>query len=157
MFFRALVHNGLELTDPFDIALANREEANRNGQLSTIIFIRDFNERGQEISGYIDYDQRLRNEEFVQYFRGEKKLLPKPSDLSYYNWESNYVVSNSSPNYTVIAESMAGLIFKNKRDRKIIYVDRSQSNCGDNTTRTVIKTSKYVQIILYDHAIRRRN
>ena len=39
-------------------ALAEREENVRNGRLTTIIFIRDRNARGQEISGYIDYAHR---------------------------------------------------------------------------------------------------
>jgi hypothetical protein len=73
----------------------------------TIIFIRDKNFKGQEISGYIDYAHRLKTEvtlqsaarereptaraqgeNFTAYFAGTKKLLPKPSDLSYYNWET---------------------------------------------------------------------
>ena len=39
-------------------ALAEREENVRNGRLTTIIYIRDKNGRGQEISGYIDYAHR---------------------------------------------------------------------------------------------------
>lgn len=47
----------------------------------TIIFIRDKNARGQEISGYIDYAHRMKTEEFEPYFAGKKRLLPRPSDL----------------------------------------------------------------------------
>ena len=39
-------------------ALQQREESVRNGKLTTIIFIRDQNAKGQEISGYIDYGHR---------------------------------------------------------------------------------------------------
>ena len=49
-------------------AIANREELVRTGKLTTIIFIRDFNSKNQEISGYIDLAQRLRAEDFVPYF-----------------------------------------------------------------------------------------
>ena len=49
----------------------------------TIIFIRDKNARGQEISGYIDYAHRMKTEEFEPYFAGKKRLLPRPSDLRY--------------------------------------------------------------------------
>jgi len=31
--------------------------------------------------------------------------------------------SNATPNYQVTAENAAGLLFKNKRDRKILNVD----------------------------------
>jgi hypothetical protein len=47
----------------------------------TIVFIRDKNARGQEISGYIDYAYRLKAEDFEPYFAGRKRLLPRPSDL----------------------------------------------------------------------------
>ena len=49
-------------------ALASREEQIKAGKMTTIIFIRDFNSKGQEVSGYIDYAHRLRIEDFVPYF-----------------------------------------------------------------------------------------
>ena len=52
----------------FKKALANREELVRTGKLTTIIFIRDYNSKNQEVSGYIDYAHRLRTEDFVPYF-----------------------------------------------------------------------------------------
>ena len=33
------------------------------------------------------------------------------------------ITSNNTPNYQVIAESVKGILFKNKRDRKVINVD----------------------------------
>lgn len=47
----------------------------------TVIFIRDKNPHGQEISGYIDYAHRLKIEDFEVYFSGKRRLLPKPTDL----------------------------------------------------------------------------
>ena len=87
------------------------------------MFIRDKNPKGQEISGYVDYAHRLKTEEFDGYLSGKKKLLPKASDLSFYNWENQMITSNNTPNYQVIAENVKGVLFKNKRDRKIINVD----------------------------------
>ncbi|XP_064383111.1 cilia- and flagella-associated protein 299-like [Halichondria panicea] len=103
--------------------LAQREETNRNGKISSIIFIRDRNAKGQEISGYIDYAHRLKVDDFDPIFSSRKKLLPRHSDLSFYNWDTNFSSSNSTPNYQVIADNASGLLFKNKRDRKIINVD----------------------------------
>lgn len=94
----------------------------------SIIFIRDNNSKQQEISGYIDYAHRLKTEDFEVYFSGKKKLLPKPSDLSFYNWENQMICSNNTPNYQVIAENVKGLLFKNKRDRKVIDVDPNVNN-----------------------------
>ena len=85
-----------------------------------------------------------------------KLLLPKPTDLSYYNWETQLSTSNSSPHYQVIADSAQGLLFKNKRDRKIVNVNPDNASPGDNTIRIEINTTEYVQVVLYDHSTRRR-
>nr|XP_047930387.1 cilia- and flagella-associated protein 299 isoform X1 [Anser cygnoides] len=114
---------GKELKDNFLRALMEREEANRDGKLSSIIYIRDYNSRHQEVSAYIDYAYRLTTDDFEAYFSGKKRLLPRKTDLSFYNWNKNVVSSKPSPNYKVIAESACGLLFKNKRDGKIINVN----------------------------------
>jgi hypothetical protein len=79
---------------------------------------------------------RLKLEEFEPYFEGKKKVLPRPSDLSFYNWDTQTSTSNSSPNFQVIADNEAGLLFKNKRDRKVrcaamggVLVEVTQSDC----------------------------
>jgi len=89
------------------------------------------------------------------YLYSRKKLLPRPTDLSYYNWETQLSTSNSSPHYQVIADSAQGLLFKNKRDRKVINVNPALSP-GDNTTRLELPSDEYVQIVIYDHTTRRR-
>ena len=81
--------------------------------------------------------------------------MPKPTDLSYYNWETQLSTSNSSPHYQVIADGAQGLLFKNKRDRKIISVN-PELPAGDNSVRIEIPTTEYAQIVLYDHTTRRR-
>ena len=78
---KPLCSAGKDLSDfPFLHALAEREEMVpaslflctrrpaqccsclqvRNGKLTSIIFIRDKNHKGQEVSGYIDYAHRLK-------------------------------------------------------------------------------------------------
>ena len=80
-------------------ALAEREELVRNGRMTTIIFIRDNKNCKNEISGYIDLAHRLKTEDFRLYFEGKKMLLPKPSDLSYYNWETHNCTLFDSPSF----------------------------------------------------------
>ncbi|XP_064306838.1 cilia- and flagella-associated protein 299 isoform X1 [Phalacrocorax carbo] len=143
-----------ELKDNFLQALADREEANRTGNISSIIFIRDRNSHCQEVSAYIDYAHRLTTDDFEVYFSGKKRLFPRNTDLSFYNWDRNVSTSNSSPNYEVIAENACGLLFKNRSDRKIINVD-PKAYPGDNTTRTPVKTDLYLHVVIYDHIIRR--
>ncbi len=50
--------------------------------------------------------------------------------FSFYNWETQTSTSNPTPNYQVIAENASGLLFKNKRDRKILNVDPKVSTAG---------------------------
>ncbi|XP_059682696.1 cilia- and flagella-associated protein 299 [Gavia stellata] len=145
---------GEELKDNFLWALAEREEANRTGKISSIIFIRDRNSRCQEVSAYIDYAHRLTTDDFEVCFSGKKRLFPRNTDLSFYNWDRNVSTSNSSPNYQVIAENACGLLFKNKSDGKIINVD-SKAYPGDNTTRTPVETDLYLHVVIYDHIVRR--
>lgn len=166
---------------PFLQALAAREHALRSGKLTTIVFIRTLNQRGQEVSGYIDLSHRwfagaqdlppvnphapqpqyidahASGLEFALILSGERRLIPKSSDLSYYNWATQYACVNSSHNFTVKSDSLSGLLFKNKRDRKIISVDPQMSlnsNSGDAEQRTSVQCTEYAQAVFYDRSTR---
>uniref|UniRef100_A0A8C2DM41 Cilia- and flagella-associated protein 299 n=1 Tax=Cyprinus carpio TaxID=7962 RepID=A0A8C2DM41_CYPCA len=162
VFSRKLASTGKELKDNFLRALAEREEANRNGAmtyvllffLQSIIFIRDRNSHGQEISGYIDYSHRLKSEDFEPYFSGKKRLMPKPTDLSFYNWGTQVAKHNASSNYEVITENPSGLLFKCKNDRKILNVD-PEATPGDSSIRTPVQCDLYVHVVIYDHVTRK--
>lgn len=132
------------------------QEAVRSGKLTTIVFIRDRNSKGQEVSGYIDFAHRLKTENLEPVFEGRRRLVPKPTDLSFYNWETQTSTSNPTPSFQVIADNLVGLLFKNKRDRKVINVDPN-SRAGDNSTRTELETDEYMQVVLFDHVTRRRH
>uniref|UniRef100_A0A8C6P2D7 Cilia- and flagella-associated protein 299 n=1 Tax=Nothobranchius furzeri TaxID=105023 RepID=A0A8C6P2D7_NOTFU len=123
VFSRTLASTGKELKDNFLKALAEREEANRSGKSTSVIFIRDSNTLGQEVSGYIDYAQRLKTQDFEPYFSRKKKLMPGPSDLCYYNWKTQVSTSNSSTNFQVIYDDPNGILFQHKKDKKILNVD----------------------------------
>uniref|UniRef100_A0A672GKP0 Cilia- and flagella-associated protein 299 n=1 Tax=Salarias fasciatus TaxID=181472 RepID=A0A672GKP0_SALFA len=131
VFSRTLASAGKDLKDDFLRALAELERANRSGKTtvsaafrrSSVIFIRDYNPLGQEVSGYIDYAHRLKTEDFAAYFSGKKRLMPGRSDLCYYNWKTQTSTSNSSPNFEVVYEDVHGLLFKSKRDKKLLNVD----------------------------------
>jgi hypothetical protein len=122
----------------------------------TIVFIRHRNSRGQEISGYIDYAHRIKTDSKLEdYFTGKRRMLPRPSDLSFYNWETQASKSTPTPNYDVITDKYPGLLFKNKRDRKVINVD-PKAEIGDNTTRMDLRYPNYMQVVFYDHETRRK-
>ena len=110
-------------------------------------------------------------------FLGKRRLLPRSTDLwcvppalasgaagrgasplrrgSFYNWETQVSKSNSTGNYDVLTDKAPGLLFKNKRDRKVVNVD-PRADPGDNTTRTELQCEEYIQVVFYDHITRRK-
>ena len=79
----------------------------RTGKLATIIYVRDFNAKGHEIAGYIDYAHRLRTTDFEAVFDGKKTIMPTPRDLSYFNWQTMNSAVTSSENWTVLTDDGA--------------------------------------------------
>lgn len=85
--------------------------------------------------------------------------LPRVSDAPDWCNRMSFVASRApKPNNgeQVIADGEAGLLFKNKRDRKVVNVDPKAAP-GDNTTRTEIRTPEYRQVVIYDHMTRRKS
>ncbi|KAI9537120.1 hypothetical protein NQZ68_028249 [Dissostichus eleginoides] len=73
--------------------------------------------------------------------------------LVYYNWKTQVSTSNSSPNFEVIYDDPNGLLFKNKRDKKILNVD-PMSGPGEDSNRTFLQSDLYIHVVIYDHNIR---
>lgn len=113
--------------------LSKRETDVRNGRKSTIIFIRYKDANKKEYSAYIDYRERLKNDNFEEIFNGSKDLIPRPSDLSYYNWNQKKVYSNDSTFFRVDAAPKERLSFRNNTDRKTINVDLHYLATNNNT------------------------
>ena len=103
--------------------LQERENDVRNGTKFTIIFIRYKDKKGRETSAYIDYRDRLKENEMEAVFKEGHPLIPKSTDLSYYNWNIQKVNSLDSSFYRVDAGPKERLCFKNNTDRKVINVD----------------------------------
>lgn len=138
---------GTNPTDSLLMELATREQPNRLGIFNTIIFLKN-----KEKSAYIDYKCRLDSEDWYPYFNGSKKLFPKKSDLSYYNWRTRLTIVNDSPNYKPVVEKKSGFAFKNLHDSTIVTIDNnSEPDLG--TTRTKIRNTLYGCIVLFDHEI----
>ena len=156
---KTLTHTSYPLNgNPFLEALAVREEGLRNGRLTTILFIRDERNKRQ-VSAYIDLADRMKTEDFKLIFQKRKNIVPRPSDLSYYSWEGQQIVYNDSPNFRVDVNSEAGLLFRNRRDRKVINVNPYLPPEEQNgvCTRTEIECEEYTQVVFFDHETRRKN
>lgn len=109
--------------------------------MTTILFIRMI-KAGSEISGYIDLAHRMKTEDFKEVFNGAL-IVPRPSDLSYFSWESSVCYINDSPNFRTDASSEGGLMFRNKRDRKLIDVNPEAPSPGDGTDRKTIECPEF--------------
>ena len=103
--------------------LQERENDVRNGIKFTIIFIRYKDKKGRETSAYMDYRERLKEDEMEAVFKEGVPLMPKSTDLSYYNWNIQRINSLDSTFFRVDAGPKERLCFKNNTDRKVINVD----------------------------------
>ncbi|GFS63697.1 cilia- and flagella-associated protein 299 [Nephila pilipes] len=109
-------------------ALAKREKDNLNGVLATIIFIRDVNEKGEEVSSYIDYTHSLKKEDWKVYFTGEKKLAPCETDLRS-SLQDHAPSLGSKDNHEI------------QTDEQVFRID--------------MKDTDYVQVVIFDHIVDR--
>jgi len=134
--------------------LALRERPNRLGIIMTIIFIRRFTKLQFEESAYIDFADRLTLENWLPYFRGQRKLSPSRRDLAYYHWRMGQTYLNETHNYIPIVDPKQGLLFKNVHDRSLIIIDPAAASPGIQTTRIRIHCPFYEHVILYDHVVR---
>ena len=99
----------------------------------------------------------MKTEDFTKIFRKKKVLMPKSTDLCFYNWYSNMTVINDSVNFRSDPNAKLGLLFRNLRDRKVINVNPEINEPGDGTTREEIICSTYKQVVFFDHQTRRKN
>lgn len=155
------IHKPYELTSEFVIPsgklmeeLALRERSNRLGILSTIIFIRQFTRLQFEESAYIDFADRLKTEDWLPYYRGDRRLSPYKKDLAYYHWRNGKTYLNETSNYIPIVDPEHGLVFKNIHDRQLIVINPAATSPGIHTTRIRIHCPFYEHVILYDHVVR---
>jgi len=86
----------------------------------TIIHVHEVTKSGYELSGYIDFRDRLRKEEWSQYFSGKKRLSPTKADLSLYHWRTEQTHSTNSPFYKV---------------RHLVCLQQTLSTCVERLSR----------------------
>ncbi|PRD35606.1 UNVERIFIED_CONTAM: hypothetical protein NCL1_11055 [Trichonephila clavipes] len=135
--------------------LAKREKDNLNGCLATIIFIRNVNEKGEEVSAYIDYTHRLRIENWNVYFTGEKKIVPLETDLSFYNWTKGNSHHKSSTNFEVVPNTdTLKLVFVCKNDGYSIDVN-PKIPVDELLFRLDLTDTNYEQAVIFDHVVDR--
>lgn len=65
------------------------------------------------------------------------------------SWGNEFLVDPHSPSFSFLLV-MPSFSFLHER------LAKQQANPGDNTTRTTIKTTEYMQCVMYDHVTRRK-
>jgi hypothetical protein len=85
----------------------------------------------------------LQSDNFEDIFNGKKDLIPRSTDLSYYNWTLGKISSLDSAYYKVDAGPKERLSFRNNTDRKIINVDLEflDKNKNLDVKRVIIEIS----------------
>ncbi|KAG8183304.1 hypothetical protein JTE90_026004 [Oedothorax gibbosus] len=146
---------GVEITDKLLQELAKREEDNLTGCLATIIFLRTENNKGEEVSAYVDFSQRLKTEDWSLYFTGKEKLTPKLTDLSFYNWNKDISLCNSNRNFDVVPDTNTlKLSFICKSDGCTIHVN-SKERSSRNVFRMDLFDTDFSQAAIFDHVVDR--
>lgn len=149
---KKLCSTNKNIQGPLMQELAKREEGNIHNKFLTIIFLRNHNARGEEESAYIDYSARLHEEDWEVYFEGKKKLVPLPTDLSYYNWKKAETLYTSSLNFEVVLDyEKPKLIFVCKKDGISLDLNSKSFEPGGAVTRSEVENTNYNQVVLFDH------
>ncbi|XP_030377781.1 cilia- and flagella-associated protein 299-like [Scaptodrosophila lebanonensis] len=150
--------------DPVLRELAVREAPNVVQLISTIIFLQVRQRNGFYISGYIDYENSLRQASMhmpgATNWRGifEQRILlrPKPTDLSFYDWHKNYVSYSDNDNYRVAHRPKQGILFFHKGDHKMIPASSKLCEFSHNVERKMIYSDIYGYVVFYDHLVRKK-
>ncbi|KAH8273124.1 hypothetical protein KR018_005930, partial [Drosophila ironensis] len=151
-------------TDPALKALADREAANVQKTISTIIFLEITCSTGFSQSGYIDFEDSLRKcrikaqgaVNWKAIFEERKMLKPSKYDLVYYDWRTRTIFSNHNESYKVVSDPQLGLLFSHKGDHKMVPATSRRNFFSGNVRRYMIKSPLYGFMILYDHRIRKK-
>ncbi|XP_023170758.2 cilia- and flagella-associated protein 299 [Drosophila hydei] len=153
--------------DPVLRQFAARELKLLKKQISTIVFLIMRSKKGLNISGYIDLEQSMResrfkdSEHYVNWpaiFEGKAKLMPRPNNLSYFDWHLNKMYCTDSDNYSVVTSGAHSLLMKHRGDHKIICVN-AECFCSfhRNAERNVYSSDIYGDCLFFDHIVRRIN
>lgn len=86
-----------------------------------------------QVSGYIDYAHRLKTDPNMEaYFGMGKRLMPRHTDLSFYNWETHLSTSNPTPNFQVCAAGIAPVMHIGRKLHAVVadtmYISMENSN-----------------------------
>ena len=102
--------------------------------LNTVIFIILKSDKGLELSGHIDLNQRVVDDpNFQKYLKGTRQILPQPGDLTYHNWNKGRTILSNSSNWETVTESGVAWL-KNKHQGTMVKMDIFPTEVDDSET-----------------------
>ena len=64
-----------------------------SGVLNTLLFIHIKNDKGMEVSGHVDLNQRFQDDpNFQKYMKGLLPIVPQLGDLTFHQWKKGKTV-----------------------------------------------------------------
>ncbi|KAJ5080290.1 cilia- and flagella-associated protein [Anaeramoeba ignava] len=150
--------------------LFEKEKFVRKKEISILLFIQYKNPKtNEEISGIIDFFQRLNTENFEDYYLGKKILIPNQNDISYFEFETKKlnigIPSKYSSFKTIINiedQNENFLLFQNIFDQKIIDLGfnlnfEKENDPKKDQTEKIIRNSldDSIYSIIFEHKIRK--
>ncbi|XP_030240143.1 cilia- and flagella-associated protein 299 [Drosophila navojoa] len=150
--------------DPVLLQFKEREFPIYSKILATIVFTMYTDNKGSEISAYIDLGMSWANTTRQAYnhanwkgiYEGRAHLRPMPHHLSYRNAQYNVFYHTDSDNFKVVHDDRYGLMFMHKGDHKYLPVGGHDNPFNRNVNRSTVISPKYGSVIFYDHALRKK-
>lgn len=79
----------------------------------------------------------------------EEKLTPRPSGLSFHNWDTRKSTANCTPQFEVLADNgTRALLFRNKRSRKMLNVNPKAAPGEDVSGSAPMSTQRCYSTIM---------
>ena len=109
--------------NPITTFIRDRYRNLLDNHLNTVIFIIFKSDKGLEVSGHIDLNQRAVDDpNFQKYLKGTRQIMPQQGDLTYHNWNKGRTLLSNSTNWDILTESGVAWL-KNKHLGTMVKMD----------------------------------
>ena len=111
-----------------------------SGILNTLLFIHIKNDKGLEVSGHVDLNQRFADDpNFQKYMKGTLPIIPQLGDLTFHQWKKGKTNLGSSDNWEIIADFGETGEFRNKNSGFRLKMDILQGKVSQGELRPTNK------------------
>ena len=101
-----------------------------DNSVNTLLFIIVKCDKGGELSGHIDLNQRFQEDpNFQKYLKGTQPILPQQGDLTFLNWKKGRPVLSHSDNWEIVTKADTAML-RNKHSTTLVTLDMAQHRQG---------------------------